>query len=145
MNGKKMYYGTGRRKQSVARVFCYDGHGERTINGVSLEAYFKHTFYIHNAMFPASLLNLSHHTFSLYITVEGGGISGQSDAVKLGLSRALLVYEADHPMVDESSGLPLSYKTILKKYHLLTRDPRRVERKKPGLKKARKASQFSKR
>ena len=130
-SAKPYFYGTGRRKSSVARVRLYPGTGKITINGRDIDDYFglETLKLVINQPFgvtgPAG-------KFDIVANVRGGGISGQAGAIRHGVSRALL--HADE-----------SYRAILKKAGFLTRDPRMKERKKYGLKAARRASQFSKR
>jgi len=128
---KLAYIGTGRRKTSVARVRLVPGEGKFNINGKNLNEYFSREVCIENIKKPL-ILTQTEFQFDVIVNVNGGGISGQSGAIAHGISRALL--QAN----DE-------YKPILKKAGLLTRDPRMKERKKYGLKKARKAPQYSKR
>jgi len=128
---KLAYIGTGRRKTSVARVRLVPGEGKFNINGKNLNEYFSREVCIENIKKPL-ILTQTELQFDVIVNVNGGGISGQSGAIAHGISRALL--QAN----DE-------YKPILKKAGLLTRDPRMKERKKYGLKKARKAPQYSKR
>ncbi|MCK4376913.1 MAG: 30S ribosomal protein S9 [Actinomycetia bacterium] len=128
---KLAYIGTGRRKTSVARVRLVPGEGKFDINGKNLNEYFSREVCIENIKKPL-ILTQTELQFDVIVNVNGGGISGQSGAIAHGISRALL--QAN----DE-------YKPILKKAGLLTRDPRMKERKKYGLKKARKAPQYSKR
>lgn len=125
------YYGTGRRKTSVARVFIKPGKGSITVNGKSLENYFERSTLRMLVMQPLATLS-SESKFDLYITVKGGGKTGQAGAVRHGLSRALIEFNAE-------------YRPALKKEGFLTRDARMVERKKPGRPKARKSPQYSKR
>lgn len=123
--------GTGRRKTSVARVRVRQGTGQITINGRGLEAYFpvlKHQ----NAVTAPLNHTGKRESVDVVISVHGGGITGQADACKLGIARALKLFEPD-------------LEPALRDSHLLTRDGREVERKKPGLRKARRATQFSKR
>ena len=124
------YYGTGRRKSSTARVFVKKGSGNIVINKRSLEEYFGRETARMVVRQPLELVEMTDN-FDLYITVAGGGISGQAGAIRHGISRALVVAGED--------------KAILKKNGFLTRDPRMKERKKYGLKAARRAPQFSKR
>ena len=124
-------YGTGRRKSSSARVFIKPGNGKITINQREIDVYFGRETSRMIVRQPLELVELT-EKLDLYITVKGGGISGQAGAIRHGIARALL-------KVDEE------YRPTLKKAGLLTRDPREKERRKYGLKKARKASQFSKR
>jgi small subunit ribosomal protein S9 len=125
------FYGTGRRKTSVARVFVRPGNGKITVNGKAFEEYFERAILRQIIMQPVELVN-SAGKFDLYITVKGGGKTGQAGAVRHGLARALVAYNPD-------------YRKTIKTEGFLTRDPRMVERKKPGKPKARKSSQFSKR
>ena len=130
-SAKPYFYGTGRRKKSVARVRIVPGTGVITINGKNIDEYFglETLKLIVNQPFGATGTN---GKFDIIATVVGGGISGQAGAIRHGLARALV--KADE-----------SYKPALKAAGLLTRDPRMKERKKYGLKAARRASQFSKR
>ena len=125
------YYGTGRRKSSTARVFIKQGTGKMVINGRSLEQYFGRPTSRMIVAQPLELLDVA-DKFDIYVTVIGGGISGQAGAIRHGIARALL-------QVDEA------YRPVLKAAGFLTRDPRMKERKKYGLKAARRAPQFSKR
>ncbi len=124
-------YGTGRRKEAVARVRLYPGQGRVVINGKSLEDYFPLETLRQQVMLPLTKLD-SVGKYDVIADVMGGGISGQAGAVRHGLSRALVQADAEN-------------RPVLKKIGLLTRDPRMKERRKYGLKKARKAPQFSKR
>ena len=130
-SAKPYFYGTGRRKKSVARVRLYPGTGTVTINGRDIDDYFglETLKLIVNQPFAVTS---AEGKFDVVCTAAGGGISGQAGAIRHGISRALL-------LADDS------YRTLLKKAGLLTRDPRMKERKKYGLKAARRASQFSKR
>ena len=130
-SAKPYFYGTGRRKSSVARVRLYPGSGKITINGRDVEDYFglETLKLIINQHFGVTG---TEGKFDIVANVTGGGISGQAGAIRHGVSRALL-------LADDS------YRTLLKKAGFLTRDPRMKERKKYGLKAARRASQFSKR
>lgn len=124
-------YSTGRRKTSSSRVFLKEGQGKILINKKSLESYFP--ILNHQKIVKSPLvLTQTEKDFDAYITVKGGGVTGQAEAVRHGLARALTVHTATH-------------RAILKKEGLLTRDPRSVERKKYGRHKARKSTQFSKR
>lgn len=126
-----LYQGTGRRKTSVARVRIVPGEGKIVVNGRSAEDYFPKRTLQMQIRQPLELTRTAGR-FDVLVSVEGGGVSGQAGAIRLGLARALL--KAD-------PGLRL----YLKKAGFLTRDPRMKERRKYGLKKARKAPQFSKR
>ena len=122
--------GTGRRKSSVARVRLIKGTGNIIINGKSLEDYFGDGFMRLTVNQPFALLDVK--TFDAVVNVNGGGLSGQAGAIRHGIARALVKEDAN-------------FKAELKKAGFLTRDPRMKERKKYGLKKARRAPQFSKR
>lgn len=130
---KKNYYqAVGRRKQSVAVVKILKGQGKVTVNSKDAKDYFQENqAFIHNIKAPMELLSKSKE-YDIEAKVEGGGLNGQADAIRLGVARALVELSDD-------------FRTSLKKHGYLTRDPRKKERKKPGLKKARKSSQFSKR
>ena len=130
-NDRPYLYGTGRRKKSIARVRLYPGSGAITINGRDIDDYFGLDTLKLIVRQPLVLTNTLGR-YDVIATVVGGGISGQAGAVRHGLSRALL--QAGDDM-----------RPILKKAGLLTRDPRMKERKKYGLKAARRAPQFSKR
>jgi len=128
---KLVYRATGRRKTSVARVRIIPGEGKFNINRRSLDEYFPQKAFKETALKPL-ILTQTEFQFDIIVNVNGGGISSQSGAIAHGISRALLEANAD-------------YRQLLKKEGLLTRDPRMKERKKYGLKKARKAPQYSKR
>lgn len=125
------FYGTGRRKTSVARVFLKPGNGKITVNGKAFDEYFERAILRQIIMQPAELVDVV-GKFDLYITVSGGGKTGQAGAIRHGFARALIAYNPE-------------YRKILKAEGFLTRDPRMVERKKPGKPKARKSAQYSKR
>ncbi len=127
----KKYYGTGRRKSSVARVYLIPGTGKITINKKDIEEYLGLETLRVVVRQPFAATN-TEGKFDVIVNVKGGGFTGQAGAIRHGISRALL-------MVDED------YRKALKAEGYLTRDPRMKERKKPGLKKARRAPQFSKR
>ena len=126
-----IYYGTGRRKTSVARVRLVPGQGNITINRRSMDDYFGLQTLELIVKQPLELTGTT-TAYDVVVSVKGGGHTGQAGAIRHGISRALLEVDAD-------------YRKVLKSAGLLTRDPRMKERKKYGLKKARKASQFSKR
>ena len=124
-------YGTGRRKKSVARVRVYAGTGKITINKRDIDEYFGLETLKLVVRQPLALTGLT-EKFDIVCTVAGGGVTGQAGAIRHGLSRALLQYDEN-------------LRSALKKAGFLTRDPRMKERKKYGLKGARRAPQFSKR
>ena len=124
------YWGTGRRKEAVARVRLIPGTGKVTVNGRDAVEYFGRKQLVENALAPFKVTDTVEH-FDVFANINGGGITGQAGALRLGIARALL-----------DAG---DYRGDLKKAGFLTRDSRAVERKKYGLKKARKRPQFSKR
>lgn len=128
---KPYFYGTGRRKSSVARVRVYNGTGKITINGRDIDDYFGLETLKLLVRQPVVLTNTV-EKFDIVCNVTGGGVTGQAGAIRHGLSRALLQYDEE-------------LRPALKKAGFLTRDPRMKERKKYGLKGARRAPQFSKR
>ena len=130
MANEALYYGTGRRKNAIARVRLVPGTGKVTVNGREALDYFGRQALIDTFMAPFKVTDTEGH-FDVIARLNGGGISGQAGALRHGISRALL-----------DAG---DYRKELKKAGYLTRDPRMVERKKYGLKKARKRPQFSKR
>lgn len=121
----------GRRKAAVARVYLSDGKGKITVNGRDYKEYFGNEILQYVVTQPLLVLNLTDR-YDIEVNLEGGGVKGQSEAVRLGITRALI-------KVDEEN------KKILKSNGFVTRDPREVERKKPGRPKARRRFQFSKR
>lgn len=125
------YYGTGRRKSAVARVFIKPGSGRITINGKPLDQYFTRETGRMMVRQPLVLTDRA-NSFDIMVNVHGGGESGQAGAVRHGITRALIDYDQ-------------SLKPVLRKAGLVTRDAREVERKKVGLHKARRRKQFSKR
>ena len=129
-NTNSQTLGTGRRKSSVARVRLVSGTGKVIVNNKPLEEYFGDGFMRLTVNQPFSLLDIK--TFDALVSVNGGGLSGQAGAIRHGIARALVKEDAN-------------FKAELKKAGFLTRDPRMKERKKYGLKKARRAPQFSKR
>ncbi len=129
--GKPYFYGTGRRKSSVARVRVYNGTGKITVNNRDIDDYFGLETLKLIVRQPLNITN-TEGKFDIVCNVTGGGVTGQAGAIRHGLSRALL-------SADEE------FRPLLKKAGLLTRDPRMKERKKYGLKGARRAPQFSKR
>ena len=125
------YYGTGRRKKSIARVYLVPGKGDVTINKRSMDEYFGLETLKVIVRQPLVATDNS-DKFDVIVTVRGGGYTGQAGAIRHGISRALLTVDSD-------------FRPVLKKAGFLTRDPRMKERKKYGLKAARRAPQFSKR
>ena len=131
-NGRAMYWGTGRRKSSVARVRLVPGTGQLIVNKRPGDLYFQfNTAYLSAAKAPLETLGLENE-YDILVNAHGGGLTGQSDAVRLGVARALCELDPDN-------------RKPLKTEGYLTRDPRAKERKKYGLHKARKAPQYSKR
>jgi len=125
------YYGTGRRKTSIARVWLRPGAGKVSINDREADEYFPRETWLVHALEPLDTTNTK-RKYDVLITVKGGGLTGQAGAVRHGIARALLTVDETHRPSLKSAGQ-------------LRRDPRMVERKKYGLKKARKGQQFSKR
>jgi small subunit ribosomal protein S9 len=130
-NDVRYYEAVGRRKRAIARVRLYPGDGETVINGKPLKEYFGRPQDWLDVLAPFNLTD-NENRFNVSVLVRGGGITGQAQAIRLGVSRALLVADPD-------------LKSRLRKAGFLTRDPREKERKKPGLKRARKAPQYTKR
>mgnify|MGYP003466536411 FL=1 len=128
---ENQYYGTGRRKSSTARVFVKPGKGNIVINKRSLEEYFGRPTARMVVRQPLELVEMT-EKLDLFITVVGGGISGQAGAIRHGITRALMQYDE-------------TLRSELRKAGFVTRDARKVERKKVGLHKARKRPQYSKR
>jgi len=131
MAATEQYYATGRRKTSTARVFLRPGKGDIQINKRTLEQYFGRETARMLVKQPLELLEIT-DKFDVYVNVEGGGISGQAGAIRHGITRALMEYDE-------------TLRPALRKAGFVTRDARKVERKKVGLHKARRAPQFSKR
>ena len=125
------YYGTGRRKSAIARVFLRPGSGKFTVNGKQFEEYFVTPAQRAAAKLPLGIADIN-ETFDVLTTVKGGGVSAQADAVKMGSARALVIFNPE-------------MRKLLKSEELLTRDARQKERKKYGQKGARARFQFSKR
>ena len=138
MADKKVYLGTGRRKSSVAQVKMTSGKGKITINGKDVREFFPYETNVMDLMQPLVATN-NEKTFDIEAKVNGGGFTGQTGAVRLGITRALLEYDKVNEKNEDS------YRKILKRAGFVTRDSRVKERKKPGLKAARRAPQFSKR
>ncbi len=131
-NQQGYFYGTGRRKEAVARVRLYPGSGRITVNKKPFDEYFPLETLRMIVRQPIVAANVSDR-YDIVVNVRGGGIAGQAGAIRHGIARALVDADSEQ------------YKKTMRKYGFLTRDARIKERKKPGLKKARKASQFSKR
>jgi small subunit ribosomal protein S9 len=125
------YYGTGRRKSSSARVFLRPGKGDINVNARSIDSFFGRETARMIVRQPLDITEMN-DKFDIHVTVKGGGINGQAGAIRLGIARALLQYDE-------------TLRPDLRKAGLLTRDAREVERKKVGLRKARKKEQYSKR
>ncbi len=139
MSKVESYYATGRRKRSVAQVKLTPGKGNIIVNGKPVGEYMPFAVLVMDLKQPL-VATKTENKFDVEVTVKGGGFSGQTGAIRLGITRALMVYDAD---TDQSSDS--AYRKILKVNGFVTRDPRIKERKKYGLKKARRAPQFSKR
>ena len=131
MSRQQQNYGTGRRKTAVARVFITPGKGTITVNGKPVDVFFSRETGRMVVRQPLELTKMTSN-FDITVNVDGGGESGQAGAVRHGITRALIQYDA-------------SLKSVLKKAGLVTRDARAVERKKVGLHKARRRQQYSKR
>lgn len=136
---KNIYTGTGKRKTSIARVRLVSGNGKVTVNGRDVHEYFPYETLVMDLMQPL-VATKTNEIFDVEVDVHGGGFSGQAGAIRLGITRALLEYDKTTPSDSENS-----FRKILKPAGFITRDARKKERKKPGLKKARRAPQFSKR
>ncbi len=134
----KKFIGTGRRKSSIAQVILRPGKGNITVNGVDVREFFPYETNVMDLKQPL-VATSTEETFDVEAKVNGGGFNGQAGAIRLGIARALLEYDK------ANEGSETSYRAILKKAGFITRDARVKERKKPGLKAARRAPQFSKR
>lgn len=135
---KKIYLGTGRRKSSVAQVKLISGSGKITVNGRDVREFFPYETNVMDLMQPLVATG-NVETFDVEVKVNGGGFTGQTGAIRLGITRALLEYDKVNEEKEDS------YRKVLKRAGFVTRDSRSKERKKPGLKAARRAPQFSKR
>lgn len=135
----KTFVGTGRRKRSIARVRMTSGKGKITINGRDVNEYLPFKTLVMDLTQPLNVTK-TRDKFDIDVTVNGGGFSGQTGAIRLGITRALLQYDQNTDPSSDSS-----FRKILKAEGFVTRDARIKERKKYGLKKARRAPQFSKR
>ena len=134
----RTFAGTGRRKSSVARVILTPGTGKITVNGRDVNEYMPFEVLVMDLKQPLEITN-NLETFDVDVNVSGGGFSGQTGAIRLGITRALLEYDKENEKNEDS------YRKVLKSAGMVTRDPRSKERKKPGLKAERRAPQFSKR
>lgn len=139
MANKQVWTATGRRKRSSAQVRLTSGSGKITINGVDVNDYMPYATLVMDLKQPLVATN-NESNFDIDVTVKGGGFSGQTGAIRLGITRALILFDAD-----ADQGREDAYRKVLKTAGFVTRDPRVKERKKPGLRKARRAPQFSKR
>ena len=139
MAKKQTWNATGRRKSSVAKVTLVGGTGNITVNGVDVHDYMPYETLVMDLTQPLVLTD-NLNRFDIDVKVSGGGFSGQTGAIRLGITRALLKFDENTDQTREDS-----YRHILKNARFITRDPRVKERKKYGLKKARRAPQFSKR
>ena len=136
---QNVYYGTGKRKTSIAKVKLIPGKGNITVNGKDVHEYLPFETLVMDLTQPLEMTNTK-EIFDVVVEVKGGGFSGQTGAIRLGITTALLDYDSTTPADSENS-----YRKTLKAAGFITRDSRIKERKKPGLKKARRAPQFSKR
>ena len=139
MSKKQEWTATGRRKRSIAQVRMTGGTGNITVNGVSVDEYMPYATLVMDLKQPLVVTG-NENRFDIDIKVTGGGFSGQTGAIRLGMTRAWLAFDANTDQSRDDS-----YRHILKNAGFITRDPRVKERKKYGLKKARRAPQFSKR
>lgn len=138
MEKNRVFIGTGRRKSSVAQVKLVPGTGKITVNGKDVREFFPYETNVMDLKQPLIITNTA-DTFDIDVKVNGGGFTGQTGAIRLGITRALLDYDKVNEDKEDS------FRKILKRAGFITRDPRSKERKKPGLKAARRAPQFSKR
>ena len=134
-----VYTGTGHRKTSIARVKLIPGKGKITVNGKDVDEYFTNKILIMDLCQPLDVTN-TRELYDVVAEVKGGGTTGQAGAIRLGITRALLQLDSSTPADSDNS-----FRKVLKVNGFITRDSRKKERKKPGLKKARRAPQFSKR
>ena len=135
---EKVYIGTGRRKAAIAQVKMTPGKGKITVNGRDVKEFFPYDTNVMDLKQPL-VATSNEETFDIEVKVTGVGFTGQAGAIRLGITRALLKYD------EANEGNEGCYRQVLKKSGFVTRDPRVKERKKPGLKAARRAPQFSKR
>lgn len=136
---KKVITATGRRKQSIAQVKMTSGSGKIVVNGKDVNEYMPFATLVMDLRQPLVITN-NENTFDIDVKVQGGGFNGQTGAIRLGITKCLLEYDKETDQTREDS-----YRKLLKAEGFITRDSRIKERKKPGLKKARRAPQFSKR
>lgn len=136
---KQVWTATGRRKRSSAQVKITGGTGNITVNGIDVNEYFPNQILVMDLKQPLTVTDNANR-FDIEVVVKGGGYSGQAGAIRLGIARALLKFDANTDQTREDS-----YRKVLKTNGFITRDARVKERKKYGLKKARRAPQFSKR
>lgn len=139
MSKDNIIIATGRRKRSIARVAMTKGTGKITVNEKPVQEYMPLATMVKDLMQPL-VLTKNESNFDIDINVKGGGFSGQTGAIRLGITRALMIFDHDTDQTRDDS-----YRKVLKAAGFVTRDPRIKERKKYGLKKARRAPQFSKR
>lgn len=146
MTVQQQFLGTGRRKESVARVFIRRGTGKITINGRTLDEYFDRGTSRMLVTQPLIVVDMVTH-FDIKVLVHGGGSTGQAGAIRHGITRALMAYDEEGVVAGAAveEGSALSFRRRLRSAGFVTRDPRSVERKKVGLHKARKRPQYSKR
>ena len=136
---KKVITATGRIKKAIANFRMVSGSGKITVNGQDVNDYMPFATLVMDLRQPLVITN-NENTFDIDVTVKGGGFNGQTGAIRLGITRCLLAYDSETDQTREDS-----YRKLLKAEGFITRDSRIKERKKPGLKKARRAPQFSKR
>ena len=134
---QNVYYGTGKRKTSIAKVKLIPGKGNITVNGKDVHEYLPFETLVMDLTQPLEMTNTK-EIFDVVVEVKGGGFSGQTGAIRLGITKALLDYDSTTPADSENS-----YSKTLKAAGFITRDSRIKERKTPGLQKARRAPQFS--
>ena len=139
MTDKKVWTGTGRRKRSSVQARLTLGKGKIVVNGVAVDEYMPYATLVMDIKQPLVATD-NEEKFDIEVTVKGGGFSGQAGAIRHAITRALIEFDANADQTREDS-----YRKVLKKAGFVTRDPRVKERKKYGLKKARRAPQFSKR
>ncbi len=139
MSKKEVWTATGRRKRSSAQVRLTSGTGKITVNGVDVNQYMPYATLVMDLKQPLTVTG-NETKFDVDVIVYGGGFSGQTGAIRLGIARALMLFDADADQNRDDA-----YRKVLKVNGFVTRDSRKKERKKPGLRKARRAPQFSKR